>query len=144
MSTIWQVYAISKFSSMNIVLFGLQLLWNVFPWISINNKSILVIMAWCLTSNESLSEPTMAYFTDACKTVTQPWYVKCVIFQIYFYLLMSWVFCIEIALRQMPQDLTNDWSTLTQVMDWCPPAPSHYLNQCWPSSIAPYVLTRGH
>ena len=23
------------------------------------------------------------------------------------------------------------WSTLTQVMTWCPTAPSHYLIQCW-------------
>ena len=24
-----------------------------------------------------------------------------------------------------------NWSTLFQVMAWCCPAPSHYLNQCW-------------
>ena len=26
---------------------------------------------------------------------------------------------------------TTPRSTLAQVMDWCPTAPSHYLNQCW-------------
>ena len=33
----------------------------------------------------------------------------------------------------MPQDLTDDKSTLVQVMAWCHQAASHYLNQCWPS-----------
>ena len=28
-------------------------------------------------------------------------------------------------------------STLVQIMAWCHQAPSHYLNQCWPSSMAP-------
>ena len=32
----------------------------------------------------------------------------------------------------MPQDLTDDKSTLVQVMAWCRQATSHYLNQCWP------------
>ena len=44
------------------------------------------------------------------------------------------------ALRWMPQDLTDDKSTLVQVMDWCRQATSHYLSQCWPSSL-PYGVT---
>ena len=35
------------------------------------------------------------------------------------------------ALRWMPQDLTDDKSTLVQVMAWCHQATSHYLSQCW-------------
>ena len=31
----------------------------------------------------------------------------------------------------MPLDLTDDKSTLVQVMAWCLTAPSHYLSQCW-------------
>ena len=31
----------------------------------------------------------------------------------------------------MPQDLTDDKSTLIQVMAWCRQATSHYMNQCW-------------
>ena len=42
----------------------------------------------------------------------------------------------EIVLRWMPQDLTDDKSTLVQVMAWCRQATSHYLNQCWPRSMA--------
>ena len=46
------------------------------------------------------------------------------------------------ALRWMPWDLTNDKSTLVQVMAWCRQATSHYLSQCWPSSTSPYGVTR--
>ena len=42
----------------------------------------------------------------------------------------------------MPQDLTDDSSTLLQVMAWCRQAASHYLNQCWPWSLSPYCITR--
>ena len=46
------------------------------------------------------------------------------------------------ALRWMPRNLTDDKSTLVQVMSWCRQAPSHYLSQCWPSSMSPYGVTR--
>ena len=46
------------------------------------------------------------------------------------------------ALRLMQWDLTDDKSTLVQVMAWCRQAPSHYLSQCWPSSMSPYGVTR--
>ena len=42
----------------------------------------------------------------------------------------------------MPQDLTDDKSTLVQVMAWYREATSHYLNQCWPRSPTPYGVTR--
>ena len=48
----------------------------------------------------------------------------------------------EIALRWMPQDFTDDKSTLVQVMAWCRQATSHYLGQCRPRSISPYGVTR--
>ena len=38
--------------------------------------------------------------------------------------------------------ITDDKSTLVQVMAWCCLAPSHYLNQCWPRSPTPYGVTR--
>ena len=50
----------------------------------------------------------------------------------------------ENVLRWMPQHLTDDKSTLVQVMAWCRQAPSHYLNQCWPRSPTPYGVTRPH
>ena len=42
----------------------------------------------------------------------------------------------------MPRDLTDNKSTLFQVMAWCRQASSHYLSQCWPSSMSPYDVTR--
>ena len=42
----------------------------------------------------------------------------------------------------MPQDLSDDKSTLVQVMACCRQATSHYLNQRWPRSPTPYGVTR--
>ena len=42
----------------------------------------------------------------------------------------------------MSRDLTDDKSTLVQVMAWCHQATSHYLSQCWPSFLSPYGVTR--
>ena len=47
----------------------------------------------------------------------------------------------EIALRLMSLDLTDDKSTLLQVMAWCRQATSHYLSQSWPRSMPPYGVT---
>ena len=46
------------------------------------------------------------------------------------------------VIRWMPQDVTDDKSTLVQVMAWCRQATSHYLNQCWPRFMLPYGITR--
>ena len=48
----------------------------------------------------------------------------------------------EIALRWTSLDLSDNKSTLVQVMVWCRQASSHYLNQCWPRSLPPYGVTR--
>ena len=53
-------------------------------------------------------------------------------------------FACEIALRWMSLDLTDDKSTLAQVMAWCHQATSHYLSWCWPRSVLPYGVTRPH
>ena len=42
----------------------------------------------------------------------------------------------------MPQDFTDDKSTLAQVTTWCRQATSHYLGQCWPRSVSPYGVAR--
>ena len=48
----------------------------------------------------------------------------------------------NIVLRWMPQDLTDDESTLVQVMGWYRQATSHYLRQYWSRSLSPYGITR--
>ena len=47
----------------------------------------------------------------------------------------------EITLRLTSHDLSDDESTLVQIMAWCSLATSHYLNQCWPRSLLPYGVT---
>ena len=42
----------------------------------------------------------------------------------------------------MSPDLTDDKSTLVQVMAWCRQEKSHYLSQCWPRSLSPYGVIR--
>ena len=46
------------------------------------------------------------------------------------------------AIWWMPQDLTDDKSTLVQVMAWCHQATSHYLSKCWLSFLSPYGIAR--
>ena len=53
-----------------------------------------------------------------------------------------WGISCEIALRWLSLDLTDDKSTLVQVMAWCCQATSHYLNLCWPRSMSPYGVAR--
>ena len=53
----------------------------------------------------------------------------------------GWGISYEIALRWMPPDLTDDKSTLVQVMAWCRQATSHYLSQCWRRSLSPCGVT---
>ena len=41
----------------------------------------------------------------------------------------------NIALRWIPPVITDDKSTLVQVMAWCRQATSHYLSQYWPDGV---------
>ena len=52
----------------------------------------------------------------------------------------------KIALRWIPQDVSDDKSILVQVMSWCCQATSHYSSQCWllTSRMLPYGVTRPH
>ena len=49
------------------------------------------------------------------------------------------IFC-EIALRLMLKCLTNEKSTLAQVMAWCRQATSHYLIRWWARSLSLYGI----
>ena len=54
----------------------------------------------------------------------------------------GWGIPCELALRWMSLDLTDDKSTLVQVMAWCRQATSHYLSRCWLRPVSPYGVTR--
>ena len=49
-----------------------------------------------------------------------------------------------IALRWMPQNLTNEKSTQVQVMAWRHQATSHHPSQCWSRPMSPCGVTRSH
>ena len=88
----------------------------------IDNKSILVqLMAWCLTAS--------------CQ------YLKSVISEHMLWIGFMIISC-EIALMWMQQNTFDDETTLVQVMDWCCQAPSHYMSQCWHSSMPQCGITR--
>ena len=48
----------------------------------------------------------------------------------------------EMALSWLSLDLTDNQSTLAQVMAWCRQATSHYLSQCRHRSMSAYGVTR--
>ena len=48
----------------------------------------------------------------------------------------------KIAIRWMSLDLTDNKSTLVQIMAWCRQATSHYLSQCWPRSMSSHGVNR--
>ena len=48
----------------------------------------------------------------------------------------------KVAFRWMSLDLTDDKSTLVQVMAWRRQATSHYLSQFWPRSLSLYGVIR--
>ena len=48
----------------------------------------------------------------------------------------------EIVLRWISLDLSDDKSTLVQVMAWCCQATSHYPSQWWPRSLSPHGVIR--
>ena len=56
-------------------------------------------------------------------------------------MLRIWVLA-EIIRRWMPQNTFDDKSKLVQVMAWCCQATSHYLSQCWLTSMSPNKFTR--
>ena len=54
----------------------------------------------------------------------------------------DWYISCEIALRWLSLILTNDKSTLVQIMAWCCQATSQYLCQSWPRPPTPYGVTK--
>ena len=100
------------------------------PRISVNSKSLLV-----------LSSVTWTFSLNSLAPGKFEWNFRYLIFQI-LSVIDGWVVSCELALRWMSLDLTDDKSTLVQVMAWCRQATSHYLTQCWPRSLPPYGVTR--
>ena len=87
------------------------------------SRHLLVLTHWPLENwNEILGT---RYLIFQIISVTDGWGISC-----------------ELVLRWMSLDLTDDKSTLVQVIVWCRQATSHYLSQYWPRSLSPYGITR--
>ena len=122
-------------------------------------KSIIMcnnlIRMWLSLYKSSRASSPIFYTSDLALTVG--WFLYCLInslapggfeniFQNVFFKLISWIDTLsnscQTALRSMPQNPSDDKSTLVQVMAWCRQAASHYLSQCCPRSLSPYGVTR--
>ena len=73
-------------------------------------------------------------------TWTWTWNFRPVIFKLNFEM-------VEVSFVNFPADECHSFdltekSAWVQVMACCHQATSHYLNQCWPSSVSPYGITR--
>ena len=80
-------------------------------------------------------------FLNSLATGKFEWNFRYSIFQI-ISVIDGWSISCELVLIWMSLALTDDKSTLVQVMAWCHQATSHYLSQCWPRSLSPYGVTR--
>ena len=69
------------------------------------------------------------------------WNFRYVIFMLIL-VIDGWCLCCEITHRWIALDLTDDKTTLVQVMAWCHQETSHYLSRCWPSFMSWYGVIR--
>ena len=69
-----------------------------------------------------------------------------VILQVWFwnpwYRIVVWAVAVKLLSDKCKKTLTNEKSTLVQIMVWCRQATRHYLSQCWPRSMSPYGVSR--
>ena len=125
-------------------------------WWHIVRSTLRNIIQWDLNQNTKIFiqenafenvalEMVAIFFWPVCINLLAPgkfeWNFWSLIFQI-ISVIDGWgIFC-ELAHRWISLNLTNDKSTLVQVMAWCHQATSHYLSQCWPRLLSPYGVPR--
>ena len=131
---------------------AVHLMCNIFIWKWSNTMNISsalwILMTWCCSTRASVATVLTTHpCVSWCLRVNSlapgkfVWTFRFLIFQI-----ISgtdvWGISYQLAFRWMSLDLTDDKSTLVQVMAWCRKATSHYLSQCWPRSLSPYGVDR--
>ena len=153
MDTLFQTTFANGFSWMKMYEFPLKFHWSLFvPRGPISNIPTLVeIMAWHLPGDKPLSQPMIvSLLTNIC--VTRPQWVNSLnperfgwnldrVFKL-ISMINGWGIYCQIALRWMSLDLTDNKSSLFQVMAWCRRATSDYLRQYWARSMSPYGVIR--
>ena len=105
-------------------------------FISCHYRQFMVCLLWI---------PSPIYVFMSCLNSLAPgkfeWNFRHVIFK-QILVIDGWSISCQIALIWMSLDITDDQSTLVQVMAWCHQATSHYLSQCWPRSMSPNGVIR--
>ena len=96
-----------------------------------NKKTNSMFSSQPLADSACLMHWHLGYFIEICNFI-----FKVIL------MMDGWDISTKIALIWMSPDLTDDKSTLVQVMAWCHQAPSHYLSQCWPRSTSMYGINR--
>ena len=113
--------------------FHLDPQYHIFHWGStILGDSTLCFILMCLKNSSRL--------INSLANMRSEWDFRWVIFKLIL-MIDGWSISCEIILRWMSLDLTDEKSTLVQVMAWCHQATSHYLSQCWPRSMPPCGIT---
>ena len=95
----------------------------------------------CHDKMYGISPTTERTRINSLAPVRYEWTFWEVIFKLMF-VIDGWGISCEIAPTVNVIGLTDDKSTLVQVMAWCRQTASLYLNQGWPRSMLPYGITR--
>ena len=121
----------------NFILFSNVFSVNVFfVWNGINTMDVnlWVLMAWCFSTSASVATVLSTHPCDSSCL-----WVNSLIYRVggcKFKYVISWIECILWTYTDViQQDFIDYKSTSVWLMAWCLMAPSHYLNQCWPSSL---------
>ena len=91
------------------------------------------------SQNATVPYPTTLHSEQKCAHFCSEWSIVGVGTGTFWDLLIR-----SIARMWMPENLTDEKSTLVQVMDLCRQAASHYKSQCWHRWMSPYGVTGPH
>ena len=160
MNQLKQIFRHSKLG----VLKGISITFSIELWVLGTNLIRKYLKSAAILRQSSCSEVAakvwkspdqMDHITSTCHTVCRCHFVTLThwslgnLNDIFRYLILQiisviggWGISCELALRWTSIDLTDDKSSLVQVMAWRRHATSHYPNQCWPRSPTLYGFTR--
>ena len=94
-----------------------------------------------LVSLSILTHSTLVNLFNSLAPEKFEWNFRYILFKLFF-VIDGWDISCEIVLTCTPQNLTDDKSTLVQVMAWWHQATNHYLSQCLHRSMSPFTITR--
>ena len=120
-------------------IYFLFMIHTFYQWVLLLMMMCILLLLFTCSSTRTLSVCMIAF--NSLAPGRFEWNFRWFIFKV-ISVVDSWGIDCEIALRWMSLDLTDDKSTLVQVMAWRHQATSHYLNQYWLRYLTPYGVTR--